>query len=161
MWVTWACHVACYAAQIKFQNTRINGGFQGICPQACGFGVVFHQFHLRVVAAGQFQIINGLLINSEHRSSRAELRGHVGNSGTVADGEASCAHTEEFDKCSNHALFTQEFGQRQHDVGGSNARLAFAGQLNTDNIRQTHHGRTAQHYGFGFQTAHTHGNHAQ
>ena len=161
MRVTWTCHIARYAAQIKFQYARINGGFQGICPQACGFGVGFHQFHLRVVATGQFQIINGLLINSEHRGSRPELRGHVGNGGTVADGQASCTFAEKFDKCTNHALFTQEFSQCQHDVGGSNARLAFAGQLNADDIRQTHHGGTTQHYGFGFQTAHAYGNHAQ
>ena len=161
MRVTWACHIARYATQIKFQYARINGGFQGICPQACGFGVDFYQFHLRVVTTGQFQIINGLLINSEHRGSRAEFRGHVGNSGTVADGQASCAFAEKFDKCANHALFTQKFSQCQHDVGGSNARLAFAGQLNTDNIGQTHHGGTAQHHGFGFQTAPAYGNHAQ
>ena len=161
MRITWACHIARYAAQIKLQYARINGGFQGICPQACGFGVGFHQFHLCVVASGQFQIINGLLINSEHRGSRAELRRHVGNGCAVADRQASCTFTEKLDKCANYALFTQEFGQCQHDVGGSNARLAFAGQLNADDIRQAHHGGTTQHHGFGFQTAYAYGNHAQ
>ena len=161
MRVARACHVARYAAQIKLQHARINGGFQVVRPQPCGFGVGFHQFHLRVLASGQFQIIDGLRVDGEHGGSRAELRRHVGNGRAVADGQASCALAEKFDKRPDHAFFAQKLGQCQHNIRRGNARLTFARQLHADNIRQAHHGRASQHHRFRFQTAHAHGNHAQ
>ena len=112
--------------------------FQGICPQACGFGVGFHPISL---AHRRDRSVSNNQWFAHHIANIAAVAPNsgviCGNGGTVADGQASCALAKEFDKCTNHALFTQEFGQCQHDVGGSNARLAFAGQLNADNIRQT------------------------
>ncbi len=102
-----------------------------------------------------------MLIDVEHRCGRTVLRCHIGNGCPVTDGQTGRTFTEEFHISTHHALFTQELGQCQHDIGGGNARLAFALQLNTNNIRQTHHGWQAKHHGFGFQTTHTNRNNTQ
>ena len=61
-----------------------------------------------------------------------------------------------------HDLFlAQEFGQRQHHVGGGDAGAGTAGQLHADDVGQAHPGRAAQHHVFGFQAAHADGDHAQ
>ena len=156
-----ASHVAANAGQVEAQHALVLRGCQRIRPQASLFGVLFHQGDLLRLTAGQFQVIDGLFVDVEHGRRRAVFRCHVGDGGTVTDGQAGRTLTEELDIGTHHALFAQEFGQCQHDVGGSNARLTLAGQLDTHDIRKTHHGRMAEHHGFRFQTAHTHGNNAQ
>ena len=38
----------------------------------------------------------------------------------------------------DHFLLAQELGERQHHIGGGNARLQLAGQLDADDFRQAH-----------------------
>src|SRR5690606_15909322 len=148
-----AGHVAANTGQVKTQYAFVFRGLQGIGPQAGLFGVLFYQFNLLRLTASQFQVVDGLFIDVEHGGGGAIFGCHVGDGGTVADGQAARAFTEEFDIGTHDPLFTQEFGQRQYDVGGGNARLALTGQLDTNDVGQTHHGRMAQHHGFRFQTA--------
>src|SRR5690606_34408484 len=68
---------------------------------------------------------------------------------------------EEFQVGTDHTLLTQELGNGQNNIGGGNARLALASQLHTHDIRQTHHGRAAQHHSFRFQTTHANGDNTQ
>ena len=125
------------------------------------FGVLLHQCDLLRLTAGQFQIINGLLVDVEHSRRCAVFRAHIGNGRAVANRQAVGAIAEKFHIGANHALFAQKFGQGQDDVGRGDAGLTFASELHANNVRQTHHGRAAEHDGFGFQTTHANRNHAQ
>ena len=72
-----------------------------------------------------------------------------------------CAFAVELEVGRDDLLLAQEFGQRQHDVGGGDARLRLAGQLDADDVRQAHPRCAAQHHAFRFQAAHADGDHAQ
>src|SRR5690554_6856300 len=117
--------------------------------------------HLLRLAAGQLQVIDGLAVDVEHRRSRTVLRTHVGDGRAVTDGQAVSAFAKELQIGTHHPLATQEFGQGQHDIGGSDAGLTLAGQFDADDVGQTHHRGTAEHHGLGFQTADTDGDHTQ
>ncbi|MCY1358002.1 hypothetical protein D9M69_445180 [compost metagenome] len=154
-------HVAHDAAQVEAQHALVLGGLQGVAPQAESLGVVLHQRYLLRLAAGELEVVDGLLVDVEHRGSGAVFRAHVGDGRAVADGQAVGTLAEELDVGTHHALLAQELGQRQDDVGGGDAGLALAGQLDADDVGQAHHGRMAEHHGFGFQAADADGDHAQ
>ena len=161
MRVARASHVAHDSRQIKAQHPLVLGGDQRVGPQAGSLGVVLDQRHLLRLAAGQLEIIDGLLVDVEHRSGGTVLRAHVGNGRAVADRQAIRTCAEELDPGTDHTLLAQELGDRQDDVGGGNARLALASQLDTDDVGQAHHRRQTEHHGFRFQTANADGDHAQ
>ena len=69
---------------------------QAIGPQASDLGIGLNQFHLLVAATRQLQILNGLLIDAEHRRSRTILRRHVGDSGAITQRQRTCTFTIEF-----------------------------------------------------------------
>ena len=156
-----ASHIAYHARQIELEHAFVFGVFQAIRPQAGGLGVGFDQFHLLVSTAGEFQVIDSLLVNAEHRCRGAVFRGHIGNGGAVAQRQAAGAFAVEFQISADHFRFAQEFGQCQHHVGSGDAWLALAAQFDTDDIRQAHPRGAAEHDVFRFQAANTNRNHAQ
>src|SRR5690606_17817018 len=93
--------------------------------------------------------------------SGAVLRRHVGDGGAVAHAEGIGAFTIELQIGAYDTLTAQKFGQGQYQIGAGDAGLETAHQFNTDDVRQAHHGRVAQHYVLGFQATHTNGDHAQ
>ena len=156
-----ACQGAGNGGEIKRQNALVFGGFQSVCPQTSVLGVLLYQGHLLVFTAGQLQIVDGLAVNVEHRSRRTVFRCHIGDGGAVTYGQAVCAFAVEFQIGTHHTLLAQELGQGQYHVCAGDARLQLACELNTHNIRQSHHGGTAKHHALGFQAANTHGDNAQ
>lgn len=154
-------HVAHHAGQVEVQHALVLRGGQRVGPQAGTARVVLHQRHLRLFAAGQAQIVEGLLIDVEHRCSGTVFRAHVGDGGAVTNGQCRGTLAEEFKVRTDHAFLAQELGQRQHHVGGSNARLRPAAQLDADDVRQAHPRGAAEHHVLRFQAAHTNGNYAQ
>ncbi len=113
------------------------------------------------LAAGQGQVVQRLLVDVEHRRRGAVLRRHVGDGGAIAQGQAGRAFAEEFQIGGDDLLGAQEFGQRQHDVGGGDARLRTPGEAHADDVRQAHVGGTPQHHALGLQPADADGDHAQ
>ncbi len=156
-----AGHVAHHGGQVELQHALVLRGDQIIGPQASGLGVGFHECDLVVLAAGQAQVIQGLLLDVEHRRGGAELRRHVGNSGAVADGQRVGALAVELDPRTDHALLAQELGQRQHHVGAGDARLRATGEFHADDVGQAHPRGTAEHHALRFQAAHADRDHAQ
>ena len=154
-------HVAHHAGQIKAQHALVFGARQRIRPQAGVLGVGFNQCHLRGFAPGQLQIINGLLVDIKQRRRRAKLGCHVGDGGAVAQRQGGCTFAVELQIRADDFLLAQVFGQRQHHVGGSDAGLGLAGQLDADDVGQAHPRGTPQHHALGFQPADADGNHAQ
>ncbi len=156
-----AGHVAHHARQVEAEGALIDGSAQAVGPQTGGFGVGFHQFDLLLFTAGQAQVVDGLLVDGEHRRSGAVFRGHVGNGGAVAQGQGTCTLTMELQVSTDHFLLAQELGQGQDQVSGGDVRGQFASQLDADDFRQTHPGGAAEHHVFGFQAAYANGDHTQ
>ena len=63
------------------------------------------------------------------------------------------AGAEELDELADHALLAQHLRDGQHEVGGGDAFLELAGQLEADDFRQQHGQRLAEHGGFRFDAA--------
>ncbi len=150
-----------HAGQVEAQHALVFGGLEAVGPQAGGLGVGFHQRDLLVLAAGQAQVVDGLLVDREHRRRGAVFGRHVGDGGAVAQRQAGGAFAVELEVGAHHFFLAQEFGQRQHDVGGGDARLGAAGELHADDVGQAHPGGAAQHYVLGLQAAHADSDHAQ
>ena len=145
--------VAHHAGQVKFQDAGIDGAGQAVGPEAGGPGVGLHQGHLRRLATGEAQIIEGLAVDIEHGRGGAVFRAHVGNGGAVADGQAGRPRAEKLDVGPHYPLLAQELGQGEDDVGGGDARLALARELDADDVRQAHHGGATEHHRLRLQAA--------
>ncbi len=150
-----------HGRQVKAQHALVFGGLEAVGPQAGGLGVGFHQRDLLVLAAGQPQVIDGLLVDGEHRGGGAVLRRHVRDGGAVAQRQAGGAFAVELQVGAHDFFLAQEFGQRQHHVGGGDAGAGAAGQFDADDVGQAHPRGAAQHHVLGFQAAHADGDHAQ
>jgi hypothetical protein len=83
MRIRWASHIADNRRQVKLQHTLVLCMRETIGPQASDLGIGLNQFHLLVAATRQLQVLNGLLIDAEHRRSRTILGRHVGDSGAI------------------------------------------------------------------------------
>ena len=125
-----AGETAHHQRQVEVQHTLVLGGLQAVVvgtgPQPGVLGVGFNQLDLRVFAAGELQVFNGLLIDVEHRRGGTELWRHVGDGCTVAQREAGGARAIKLKVARNHFLRAQKLGQGQHRVGGGDAWLRLA-----------------------------------
>ena len=129
-----ARHVAHHAGQVEFEHALVFGTFQRGCPQARFLGVLLDQRNLLRLAAGQLEVIDGLLVDVEHRCGGAVFRAHVGDGRAIANRQAVGTFAEKLDPGPDHTFLAQELGQRQHDIGRSDPRLALASQAHTNDI---------------------------
>ena len=153
--------VARDAGQVEGEHALVLGAFQGVGPQPRVFRVGLDQGDVLVAAAREFQVVDGLLVDEEHGRRGAVFRGHVGDGGAVAEGQAACALAEKLQVGAHDLLLAQELGDGQHDVRGGDARLALAGQLDAHDVRHSHVAGAAQHDAFRLQAAHAHSDDAQ
>ena len=156
-----AGHVAHHARQIESQCAFVLGVHQAVGPQAGVSCVGLDQPDLRIVAAGEFQVLDGLLVDEEHRSRGTVFRGHVRDGGAVSQRERRSALAAKLQISADHLFLAQKFGQREHDIGCSNALSRLATELDADDVRQTHPGCAPEHHVLGFEAADTDRNHAQ
>ena len=156
-----AGHGAHHARQIEGEQTLIHGALQAVRPQTRLLRIGLNQLHLFGVTAGQRQIVQRLLIDGEHRGRRAIFRRHIGDGRAIAQGQRGRACAVELEVGTHYLRLTQVFGQRQHDIGGGDPRLALAGEFDADDFWQTHPRRATQHHVLGLKAADADGDHAQ
>ena len=97
------------------------GSLAGVVPQALGLRIGLDQRDLLLRAAGEPQVLRGLLVDREHRGGRPELRAHVADGGAVGQRDGTDAVTVELHELADNAVLAQHFGDRQHQVGGRGA----------------------------------------
>ena len=156
-----AGHRAHHARQVELQRAFVLRGRQRVGPQAGGLRVGLDQGDLFVAAAGQAQVIQGLLVDEEQRRGRAVFRRHVADRRAVAQRERGRTFAMEFEVGADHLRLAQEFGQRQHDVGGGDAGLRLAAEFDADDLRQPHPRGAAEHHVLRFQPADADRDHAE
>ena len=142
------------SAHVQGQGVGEDRLLAGIAPQALGLGIGFHQLDRLGRAAGQAQVVQGHLIHREKATGRAVFRGHVGDGGAVGQGQIGQAVAVEFDELAHHAFLAQHLCHGQHQVGGGDAFLELAGELEADHFRDQHRHRLAEHRRLGFDAAH-------
>ncbi len=154
-------HVAHHARQVELEHALVLRRLQAVRPESGLLRVGLHEPHLRVVPAGELQVLDRLRVDVEHRRRGAVLRRHVGDGGPVAQRQRGGAVAMELEVGADHLRLAQELGEREHDVGGGDARLALAAELYADNLGQAHPRRTAQHHVLGLEAADADGDHAE
>ena len=124
-----------------------------VVPQSLELGICLHQCDLVVTATGETQVVESYVIDGEHRRGRAELRAHVADGGTVGQRDFADARPVELDELPDDAVLTQDLRDGQHHVGGGDPHGNGAVQLESDDLRDEHRDRLAEHCGLGFDAA--------
>ncbi|MNZ56608.1 hypothetical protein D3C78_745560 [compost metagenome] len=150
-----------HAGQIEAQHALVLGARQAVGPEARLLGIGLHQLDLFTITAGEPQVVDGLLIDEEHGRGGAVFRRHVGDGGAIPQGQGARALTTKLQVGADHFFLAQELGQGEHHVGGGDASLRLATELDADDLRQAHPGGAPQHHVLGFQTAHAHRDHPE
>ena len=88
-----AGHVAHDAGEVEVQGALVLRGLEAVGPKTSVAGKVFNQLHLRVIATGEGEVVDGLLIDEEHRRGRAIFRCHVRDGGPIAQRQCRSAFT--------------------------------------------------------------------
>ncbi len=124
-----------------------------LAPQALGLAVGLDQFDCLLRAAGQAQVAEGNGVDREEAAGGAVFRGHVGDGGAIRQRQVGQAVAIELDEFADHAFAAQHLGDGEHQVGGGDAFLEFAGQFEADHLGNQHRHRLAEHRRFRLDTA--------
>jgi hypothetical protein len=121
----------------------------------------FDQFDVILVATAALHVAAGLGVDREEAHRCAVLWRHVGERRAVGQRHFGNAFTVELDEFADATVRPQRFGDGQYEVGRSRAVRQYAGQFHTDNFRQQHVRRLAEHDGFGFNATNAPAEHAE
>ena len=132
----------------------------GVVPEALLLRVRLDQRALLGRAAGELEVVEGLLVDREDRDGRAELRAHVADRRPVGQRQRRDAGSVELHELPDHAVLAQHLGDGQHEVGGGGALGQVAVELEADHARDQHRHRLAEHRGLGLDAADAPADHA-
>ncbi len=119
----------------------------------CALEVLLDQRDARGRATGRLQVVESFLVDREEAAGRAVFGRHVGDRRLVGDRHRVEARTEELDELADDAELAQHLRDGEHEVGGGDAFLELALELEADDFRQQHRHRLAEHRGFRLDAA--------
>ena len=108
---------------------------------------------LRIVAAGEPQVVERHVVDRTDRDGRAVLGRHVAERRAIGDGQELQARPEELDELSDHAELAELLGDRQHEVGRGRPFGQPIDEPEADDFRNEHRDRLPEHGGFGLDAA--------
>ena len=132
-----------------------------VVPEALLLAVGLDEGDLLVVAAGEAQVVQRLVVDREDRARGAELGAHVADRGAVGQRHGADALAVELDELPDDAVLAQHLGDRQDQVGGGGARGQLAGELEADDLRDEHRDGLAEHGRLGLDAADAPAQHAE
>ena len=124
-----------------------------VVPEALLLGVLLHQRQLLLGAAGELEVVDGLLVDREDRDGGAELGAHVADGGAVGQRQRRDAVAVELDELADHTVLAQHLGDGEHQVGRGRALGQVAVELEADHARDQHGDRLAEQRGLGLDAA--------
>ena len=130
-------------------------------PEAVLLGVGLDQRDLVVLAAGELQVAQRLVVDREDRARRAVLRAHVADGGAVGERHGADARPVELDELADDAVLAQHLGDREDEVGGGGAVGQLAVELEADDAGDEHADGLAEHRGLGLDAADAPAQHAE
>ena len=95
---------------------------RGVQPHALLLGVRLDERELLLGATGEAQVVDRHGVDREDRGGRAELGAHVADRGAVGQRHRRDALAVELDELADDAVLAQLLRDREHDVGGGDAR---------------------------------------
>ena len=148
-----ACHGGLHTAKVQLERVveQRRRRFVG-AEKPLFFAVCFDQSDVFRLTARESQVDQCLRINGEEAHGRAIFGRHVGDGRAVGDAQTGEPGAIEFDEFSDDAFLAQHFGNRQYQVRGGGTLAQTAVQTETDDFRNEHRRRLAEHSGFRFNT---------
>mmetsp|Transcript_6441 Transcript_6441/g.18254 ORF Transcript_6441/g.18254 Transcript_6441/m.18254 type:complete len:460 (-) Transcript_6441:349-1728(-) len=140
--------------QVQAHYGRIVGGRSGLLEgpeQLLGAEIRLHVSKLLLGAAGLAEVADGSLVHREEAHGGAVLRGHVGQGGTVLDGETFEPLPKVLYKLTDAAVGAQVGGDREYEIGGGGARGELAHELVPHHLREDHADLLTTHDGLSLQ----------
>ena len=116
-----------------------------------GFGALDECFR----TPGESHVAESFIVHGEEPNRRAVLGRHVGDRGSVGQRHAVQALAVEFNEFIHDAAGAQHLGHGQHQVSSGDAITEFAIKFETNDIRQQHVHRLAEHDRLRFNAADT------
>ena len=105
-----------------------------VVPQALLPRVRLDERDVVLVAAGELEVAQRLVVDREDRARRPVLRAHVADRRAVGEREVRHAGAVELDELADHAVLAQHLRDREHEVGRGRALGQLAGQLEADDL---------------------------
>ena len=115
--------------------------------------VGFDEGDVGFVAAGEAEVLEGLLVDGEDAAGGAVLGGHVGDGGAVGEGKLGDAGAVELDELADDAVLAQGFGDGEDEIGGGGAFAELAGEAEADDLGHEHGDGLAEHGGLCLDAA--------
>jgi hypothetical protein len=125
----------------------------GVMPQPLRLGIRFNQPDLVFVAAGQTQIGQRFGIDRKDSAGCAIFGRHVRDRRAIGQGQMLQTVAIELDELGDDAALAQHLGHRQHQIGCGRAFRQLAAHPETDDLRNQHRRRLAEHRRFGLDAA--------
>ena len=132
-----------------------------IDPQPLFARIGLDQRDLVLLAAGEPQVVERLVVDPEEAAGRAVLGRHVGERRAVGEAQRAEAGAVIFDEAADHALGAQHLRGGEHQVGGGDALGEPAGQPEAHHLGDQHRDRLAEHRRLGLDPADAPAEHAQ
>ena len=124
-------------------------------PQPLSLRIRLHQRNIFCGAAGESQIIDGDLINGEHRRGGAELGAHVADGRSVCQWNLADSRAVKLNELAHDTVTAEHVCNGQHDVGCCDRGRNCALEFEADNLGNKHRNGLPEHRRLGFDTADT------
>ena len=128
------------------------GGFGGV-EEALFAEVGLDERDVVFGAAGEAEVLQGLVVDGEDAAGGAVFGGHVGDGGAVGERKLGDAGAVELDELADDAVLAQGFGDGEDEVGGGGAFLELAGEAEADDLGDEHGDGLAEHGGLCLDAA--------
>ena len=148
-------------AEVELEVLAEDGLDGGVVPELLQLGVGLDECDLLVAAAGEAQVVEGHVVDREHRRGRTELGAHVADRGAVGERNLADALAVELDELADDAVLAQHLGDGEHDIRRGHAGRDRAGELEADDLGDEHRDGLAEHGGLGLDAADAPAEHAE
>ena len=103
--------------------------------EALSSKVLLDVVDLMIISACVGKILDGLVIDGEVTHGGTILWGHVGNSGSISEGEALTTGSEEFNELANDTSLSEHLDNGEYHISCSKCWVNSTSELEADNLR--------------------------
>src|ERR1019366_5583551 len=143
-----------YRGEVEREGGGVHGfGGAGGVEEALLAEVGLDEGDVGFGAAGEAEVLEGLVIDGEDAAGGAVLGSHVGDGGAVGEREFGDAGAVELDELADDSVLAESFGDGEYEVGGGGAFLQLAGETEADDLGDEHGDGLAEHGGLSLDAA--------
>ena len=133
------------AREVELDDLGVGRRLARVVPEEVLLAVRLDERDAFLVAPGQAQVAQRLLVDGEEAARRAVLGRHVPDRRAVGERQAGEPFAEVLDELPDDARGAEHLGHREHEVGRGRALGQLAVQAEAHDLRHEHRDRLAEH----------------